>query len=269
MRMQMAGAGLIAQNQSGMPPFVLHQPSDLATARQLVARHPESTLAAGCSDLFARIREGERIERLISLQQVDELRRISMNTDGVLKIGSTVSHHQGSSNPTVIQAIPNFATAWSSIATIRIRYTGTIGGNLMAGRTRYEMHLMLSALDARRVCDPTGRLLEVVEIDTSDLVWFGYERSMRPTATVALAVRRVAGGLAVRAVAGSEYRSGYVLHTLVDDLAMIDAFATGQLLAEQLPDECADYTGSAEYRRHLVSVLVRRLLENVTKRRNT
>ncbi|MGW0182105.1 FAD binding domain-containing protein, partial [Nocardia sp. NPDC003345] len=160
--------------------------------------------------------------------------------------------------------------------TVRIRYTGTIGGNLMARRFRYEMPLLLDALEARTrwldgrthdigdlwTGEPAG-LLTGIAVPTTDLVWFGYERSMRPTTTVALAIRRRAGGtLSVRAVAGSEYRRAVALHadTGSATVAGIDAASTAASLAAQLPDDIADYTGSAEYRRHLVTVLTRRLL---------
>lgn len=83
---------------------------------------------------------------------------------------------------------------------------------------------------------------------------------MRPTATVALAVRRSPDGtLQVRAQSGSEYRHGFAL-TADTGASELDPLEVSAQLAQQLPDECADYTGSAEYRRHLVRVLTRRLL---------
>ncbi|MDL9947175.1 FAD binding domain-containing protein [Gordonia sp. ABSL11-1] len=262
MRAQALGAGMLAQSQSAIAPFRLHRPTTLTQATVLVAEYPEATIAAGCSDLVARIREGERIERLISLQRVAELREID-ESDGMLRIGAAVSHHDGSMHPIVRTAIPGFAAAWSSIATVRIRYTGTIGGNVMAARTRYEMPLLLGALGAEYDYDATGRLLCNARVDTTGLRWFGYERSMRPTATLALAVRAApAGGLDIRAVAGSEYRPGYTLtaHAPGDDLRDLAPSALAATLADQLPDECADHTGSADYRRHLVKVLTGRIL---------
>ena len=103
-------------------------------------------------------------------------------------------------------------------------------------------------------------LLTDITVRTDDLVWFGYERSMRPTATVALAVRRNPDGtLQVRAQSGSEYRHGFAL-TADTGARELDPLEVSAQLAQQLPDDCADYTGSAEYRRHLVRVLTRRLL---------
>ncbi|RYH21310.1 MAG: hypothetical protein EON54_25695 [Alcaligenaceae bacterium] len=86
---------------------------------------------------------------------------------------------------------------------------------------------------------------------------------MRPLATVALAIRRQPDSkLVVSATAGSEYRRYFALHcsTGTEQLVDVDTAQVGEELGRQLPDEAADYSGSIEYRRHLVSVLSRRLL---------
>ncbi|MFW0796308.1 FAD binding domain-containing protein [Gordonia sp. CPCC 205515] len=269
MRTQARNAGLLAQSQSATPAFRLHRPTTVAEASDLVAEYPDATIAAGCSDLVAQIREGARVERLISLQRVDDLRRIDLDADGGLTIGSTVTHHDGSSNALVHKAVPGLADAWAAIATVRIRYTGTIGGNVMAGRTRYEMPILLGALDADHNYDSTGRLLLGVHVDTSNLVAYAYERSMRPTATLAVAVRRDAHGrLALRAVAGSEYRPCYTLtaQTAATAMGEIEIDDTAEHLARQMPDDCADHTGSAQYRRHLVRVLMSRTLHRMREK---
>jgi len=283
LRGQKLGAGLIAQNQSALPPFILYRPTSLPDAADLMKQHPEAVIAAGCSDLVAQIREGCQPDVVISLQHVNELRSISHEA-GVLGIGSLVTHHVGSTNPDIRALLPALATAWGSIATVRIRYRATLGGNLMARRFRYELPIILSALNGQmhfRASDdatlPVSSLwdrdaripgiLTGVTLETGSLLWFGYERSMRPVITVALAVRRHAdAGITVTAVCGSEYRQPFVLThaaaaTAISDL---DPVAVGAVLASQLPDAAGDFTGTAEYRRHLVGVLSSRLLASAT-----
>ncbi|MGW6331532.1 FAD binding domain-containing protein [Nocardia rhamnosiphila] len=275
MRATVDGSGIVAQSQSALAPFRLYRPESVAEVTAVLAADPEAVIGAGCSDLVARIREGCTPRALVSLRKVAGLEAIT-HRDGVLHVGPMVTHHEGATSATVAAAIPGLAAAWSRIATVRIRYTGTVGGNLMARRHRYEMPLLLGALDARLSIsdgrtlapgdlwtDDITALLTGIEVPTADLVWFGYERSMRPTTTVALAIRRGAT-LSVHAIAGSEYRRGISMRvdTGATSAAGIDAVPTAAALAAQLPDDIGDYTGSAEYRRHLVAVLTRRLLHD-------
>ncbi|WP_224088662.1 FAD binding domain-containing protein [Arthrobacter sp. StoSoilB13] len=283
MRGQKLGAGLIAQSQSALPPFVLHRPTSLGEAVALTRQHPEAVIAAGCSDLVAQFREGLEPEVLISVQRIKELRAIS-NEDGLLRIGSLVSHAEGSRSPEILSTVPALAAAWGSIATVRIRYRGTLGGNLLARRYRYEMPVILSALGAQMQFqggdiaalpvsslwdrDPGNvGILTAVTVGTPSLLWFGYERSMRPLSTVSLAVRKnPQAGLTVTAVCGSEYRQPFVLSHTAEATAIteLDPAFVGEVLAAQLPDEAGDYSGSIDYRRHLVGVLCRRLLADAT-----
>lgn len=114
--------------------------------------------------------------------------------------------------------------------------------------------------------------MTAVSVDTASLLWFGYERTMRPVSTVAMAVRSNASGdVTVTAVCGSEYRRPYVLsHTVLSHpaggtaTADLDPASVAEILAAQLPEEAADYAGSISYRRHLASVLCRRLLVQAT-----
>ncbi|ABM08060.1 FAD binding domain-containing protein [Paenarthrobacter aurescens] len=283
MRGQKLGAGLIAQSQSALPPFILHRPTSLGEAVALTRQHPEAVIAAGCSDLVAQFREGLEPEVLISVQRIKELRAISNNA-GVLSIGSSVSHAEGSRSPDILSTVPALAAAWGSIATVRIRYRGTLGGNLLSRRYRYEMPVILSALGGQmqfhggdittlpvsslwdRTLGNVG-ILTAVTVDTASLLWFGYERSMRPLSTVSLAVRKNAvAGLTVSAVCGSEYRRPFVLSHASEatDITELDPVAVGEVVAAQLPDEAGDYTGSIDYRRHLVGVLCRSLLAEAT-----
>ncbi|KQY50888.1 FAD binding domain-containing protein [Nocardioides sp. Root140] len=297
MRAQALGAGLVAQTQSSIPPFELHRPGSVAEVVALLAVHPEAVIAAGCTDLTAQLREGRVPRDLISVRRVPDLQQVR-HDGGVLRIGAGLTHHEGSRHPLLQATLPSLAAAWADIATVRIRYSATIGGNLLARRFRYEMPVLLGALEAdlelagatepRRPVDwlwgggdhdggdhdgserdgagagawRTRGLLTGVAIDTSDLLWFGYERSMRPTTTVALAIRVVDGSLRVTATIGSEYRRPVTVSTTADVAhpTDLDPGSVGRAVASRLPDDIEDRAGSAEYRRHLVAVLVGRLV---------
>lgn len=281
MRTQLLDSGIIAQSQSSLPPFELHRPTSLREAQELIAAKPNAVIAAGCSDLVAQFREGLIPDEVVSILRVSELTQIKHEND-VLTIGSLVTHFKGSSSPVVRDVSVALAEAWKSIATVRIRFRATIGGNLMARRHRYEMPIILSAVNANMKFQadtgahtipvaalwdsdtPPAGLMTNVTVDTDSLLWFGYDRSMRPLTTVALAIRSEDdNNLRITATCGSEYRKTFIMeHTQRGStVADIDAGAVASTLAAELPDETADYSGTAEYRRHLVGVLSRRLLE--------
>lgn len=288
MRVQSRNAGLLTPTQDTLPPFTLLRPADLAEARAMLAGRPDATIAAGCTDLVAAIREGLTPSTLISLRHLDELRTIQ-HDEGVLRIGALNTHGDGAAHPALLATLPELGVAWSDIATVRIRFRATVGGNLMARRFRYEMPVILGALDAtmefstaagehRCTVDefvrrdpnaPNGlALLHHLAVDTAALLAFRYDRSLRPITTVALAIRRGAAGLRLTAAVGSEYRRVVLVRTetAVADVDAVVAAEAAHELAVQLPDWIGDYAGSANYRRRVVEVLLRRQLEAVTER---
>lgn len=136
---------------------------------------------------------------------------------------------------------------------MRIRFTATLGGNLMARRTRYEMPIMLRALGAR-VPDP-GR------------VRLSYDRSLRPVMTVAVALRETGTGLNGRAVLGSEYRPPSAVDFDLTDHLRDEAGLTALVrdTAARFDDTVGDSVTSAHYRRRAAAVLIRRRLQHMLK----
>jgi carbon-monoxide dehydrogenase medium subunit len=279
---------LLTPTQSTLPPFELLRPADLTEARAMLADRPDATIAAGCTDLVAAVREGLTPSTLISLRHLDELRTVR-HDDGVLRIGALNTHDDGAAHPILLTALPELGTAWSGIATVRIRFRATVGGNLMARRFRYEMPVILGALDTsmefsaeagERHCtvdefvrrDPNApdgpALLHHLAVDTASLLSFRYDRSLRPVTTVAVAIRRAGEGLRLTAAVGSEYRRAVLVRTeiAVSDVEAIVAAEAAHELAVQLPDWIGDYAGSADYRRRVVEVLLRRQFEAATER---
>lgn len=263
--------GLVAPSQRTIPDFALHRPDTVEEALTAAAA-PGAVYAQGCSDLFAQFREGLRCERLVALDRVTELREVALR-GADLEIGAGVSHHEGARDPVVTATLPGLAEGWGLVANHRIRQRATIGGNLMARRTRYELSVMLDALGARLRfesaagpldltpaavwdrAEPAGGLLRHVLVPGAVGTWFGYARELRPVMTAAVAVR----GTRVRLTVGSEYRRP---HTVDTELG-----ADPEQAAARLPDTIADYAGSAPYRRRLAAVLLRRLLERHAQQR--
>lgn len=294
MRQQAMGAGLVSPTQGALPPFRLVRPRTLEEAKAALGRWPHATLAAGCTDLVAGFREGCSPSTLISLQKIDELRTLELR-DGWLRIGAMLTHDDGSQHPEILRILPELGDAWSRIATVRIRFRATVGGNLIARRFRYEMPVILGALDTRmEFSGPDGDsactvdefvtgdsdagtgavLLRHLAIETESLRSFVYDRSLRPLTTVALASRYRGGCLRLTAAVGSEYRRTFALRgesaaESIEAMSPTERADAARHMASQLPDWIGDYAGSARYRRRIVEVLLRRCISGASENEGT
>ena len=68
----------------------LYQAKDVADAVSLRLAHPEAHIIAGGSDVLVQMREGKRAGvELISIYGLDELRGVTMEADGTIRIGET------------------------------------------------------------------------------------------------------------------------------------------------------------------------------------
>jgi carbon-monoxide dehydrogenase medium subunit len=265
-------AGLIARSQRDLLPFALHRPESLAEARALLAEAPERlVIHAGGTDLFAQIREGLDFSALLSIGGIEELKTIT-TSGATMRIGALVTHMDAARHSELAR-IPGLAEAWRSIATIRIRWTATMGGNLMARRPRYELATLFSALDARlffinargefelSIVDflvhgvEPGALLTHVTIDTSAAPSLLYDRSFRPQMTLATAQTRQTR----RAVIATQYLWPVVLEA---DRSLTPAEAASSAFTHLRPD-FADATAPNEWLRKAGQVLFRRHLERL------
>jgi carbon-monoxide dehydrogenase medium subunit len=184
----------------------------------------------------------------------------------------------------VRRAIPAFASAWGRVANVRVRMSATIGGNVMARRTRYEMPILLGALRARAAfagsdggetdvlaiaeADRMRSLLTEVVIPLDGLVAFDYERSLRPIVTQAASVRRSADRSLTLCVAiGTEATAPYrfALDSGTSELRELAASAEelSRLAYRDFPDDFFDPMSSNAYLQHTGRVLLRRQLERL------
>ena len=65
----------------------LYQAKSVADAVSLRLAHPEAQIIAGGSDVLVQMREGKRAGvELISIQALNEIRGVSMEADGTIRI---------------------------------------------------------------------------------------------------------------------------------------------------------------------------------------
>ena len=275
--MKRTDGGLIATSFRTIGDVAVIRPRSLDDAVSALMQHrvPPAILAGG-TDMVARFNEGFNPRRVLALADIRELAAIE-DEGAALRIGALVTHAQGAQSDAVRRAVPGFSAAWARIANVRVRFAATIGGNVMARRTRYEMPVLLAALRAQirvrvgsesRLWDvepylqresAQRELLTHVEIPLGGLCAFDYERSMRPIMTQAVAVRRNGARLHLRVALGTEAMAPYVLETVCDDLA-IEAKAVAARLFESLSPSVCDRLTSNAYLRDVGQTLLCRQL---------
>ena len=102
---------------------------------------------AGGIDLVNRMKFGEPVAEVIYLGSIAGLDAIA-ETEGALRLGSLVTHYQLETSGIVRKRFPALAESWQDVANIRIRYKGTIGGNVMTADPAYDFTLAAMATGA-------------------------------------------------------------------------------------------------------------------------
>ena len=263
-------AGLISASTRDLDDFEILRPKTVDEAVNFLSDPNHNSVAyAGGTDLVAAFREGKTIERLVWLKDIVELHDIT-STEDTLRIGALVTHAAGSKS-TVLDTIPGFKESWRKIATVRIRLTATIGGNLMSQRTRYEMSILLSALDAKInltnadgsftltpdeiwVSDKIeGALLTSIDIPLEGKPRIDYERSMRPLYTQAVALRGGYDGSLGKVVIATEHLQPQIFEFSGNSSNLEQVFVS-------LPTDFADPILDNDYIRGLAPVFLKRQL---------
>lgn len=124
-------------------------------AIRLRAENPSALILAGGSDLFVKMRSKDlSTTDLISIYGIDELRGVSIEPDGDIRIGSLTSFSHISDNDIIKRLIPVLGQAAGTVGGPQVRNIGTIGGNTCNGVTSADTASTCFALDA--VIELTG-----------------------------------------------------------------------------------------------------------------
>lgn len=103
-------------------------------AIKLKKEHPEASFIAGGSDVLVKIRDGKMAGlELISLQLIDELKGVRMESDGSLRIGALTSFSHITNNDLVKKYCPTLGHAVDTAGGPQLRNIATIGGNICNG----------------------------------------------------------------------------------------------------------------------------------------
>jgi CO/xanthine dehydrogenase FAD-binding subunit len=263
-----------------------------ATVDDAVALRTSDAAAAfllGGTDLLPQMRAGRRSPgRLIDLKRIPELREIRENEDGGLSIGASVPLADVETHPAVLARFPLLAECVKTVGAWPLRQRATLAGNVCNASPAADTAVALLALDAVvNVASATGRLAMAVSelflgpgqtaLLPGDLVTEivlpgvsagfrgSYQRLSRrkgmDLATVGVLVGKSDGSparwrVALAAVAPTPLRVLAAEAILEAKGAAAAAEAAEAAVAACRP--ITDLRGSAEYRREMVGVLVRR-----------
>src|SRR5712692_4069194 len=111
--------------------FEIHQPATAREASEMLAHYGDEggVYAGGTELLLAMKHEALSYRHLIDVKVIPGLSSIHQR-DGVVEIGATSTHRSIERSALVRQCQPVLAELESHVANVRIRGTGTLGGNL-------------------------------------------------------------------------------------------------------------------------------------------
>lgn len=258
------------------PSFALHRPASITHALDLLSRHgEEAALYAGGTELLLALKARVlRYTHLVDLKRIAELRGVKLLHDGTVSIGALSTHHELASHPLIAEKVPAYAKLSEGIANIRVRVMGTLGGNLCFAEPHADPPALLCALRASIVLvGPAGerkvRMPDFIK-DEFTTLREASELLVRveipPLPPHARAAYRSFGQLE-RPAAGVA-----ALRLREDDWQFWAGAVTSRpVLLARAPEEVADAAarldadddmhGSADYKRHLVTVLARRAMQ--------
>ena len=133
----------------------LYEAQSVQDAVRLRLEHPQAQIIAGGTDVLVQMREGKRAgAELISIYGIDEMRGVSLDEQGAIRIGSLTSFSHITRDPIIQKYINVLGEAVDLVGGPQIRNAGTIGGNTCNGVTSADSASTLFAWDA--VIELTG-----------------------------------------------------------------------------------------------------------------
>jgi xanthine dehydrogenase FAD-binding subunit len=144
----------------------IYQATSVQDAINHLASEPKSIIIAGGSDVLISIRHGKLAGcSLVSIFGLAELRGVTIEDDGSIKIGALTSFSHITKNDIIQKYIPVLGEAVDEIGGPQLRNIGTIGGNISNGVTSADSASTLFALNAKlQIEGPEGsRVIPISE----------------------------------------------------------------------------------------------------------
>jgi carbon-monoxide dehydrogenase medium subunit len=275
-------------------PFDYEVAESAEQAIELLGSREDAKLLAGGHSLIPLLRlRFARPALLVDIGRVGDLRYVR-DAGEQLAIGALTRHHDLHHDPLVQEHCPIVSHTAGLIGDPQVRHRGTIGGSVAHGDPASDLPTILTALDADLIVrGPSGErtvpaaeffrgvfetalgpqdVLTEIRIPKLGPAGWSYVKFMRraqdwATVGVAAVVRRSNGTIDEAAIALTNMGSTPVRARSAEAAlkSPSDIGAASEVVAKE-SDPPSDTSGSAEYRRHLATVLARRALEEAIAR---
>jgi len=274
--------------------FEIHQPSTVAEAAQMRTHFGEqaSLYAGGTELLLAMKHDVLRYKHLIDVKVIPELDAIELRDGMMIRIGAAATHRSIERSALLRSRLPVFTDMESLVANVRVRNTGTLGGNLCFAEPHSDPATLLLVLGASVAVEGPQRRREIpmhdffigpyetrlaptevmtgIQIPVAAGEWRSayvkFQVHERPMLGLALSLETTDNGetfsrarVAVGCVSPCPRRSAAAENLLTGPRSEIERNLplAAEALAEAA-DVIDDQQGSAEYKRHLIQVFLRR-----------
>jgi aerobic carbon-monoxide dehydrogenase medium subunit len=276
--------------------FRLEEPESVGQVSDLLSRFGDSAkIYAGGTELLLAMKEGlVQYERLINVKKLTGLNEVG-EADGTIRIGALCTHHELEKSELVRRRLPSLHKLEQNVANVRVRQSGTLGGNLCFAEPHADPGTLLMALGAKLVAEKSSGTREIAAEDffvdayetsleadevlteiripapsqksRSAYLKFGYLE--RPSVGVAVAFN-MNGGLSEVKIAvgcaGPAPRRVPEAEALLNGKSKEEAernLAQAGAVAGRESRAITDLHGSQDYKEHIVGVLLKRAFQSI------
>lgn len=270
-------------------------PATLDEALRLYAENPRALLLAGGTDLLVQMKVGRKhADLVIDVKQIPELNSLQYDEEG-LTLGASVPCYRVYGSDVVRRRVPALAETASIIGGTQIQGRASVGGNLCNAAPSADTVPLLIALNAQcRIASASGKrtlpveefcvapgrnalapgeLLISLQIPAAPVQSAAHYLRFIPRNEMDIAVAgagvqvTLSGGsfvsarIALASVAPTPVFAKAAGDSLTGKPVNAESIEAAAKLASDAASPITDMRGTAEYRRHLCSVLTRRALE--------
>ena len=271
--------------------FTIHQPKTALEASQMLAEFGDrGRLYAGGTELLLAMKHDLlRYEHLVDVKTIPDLDKIEVQ-NGTVVIGATATHRAIEHSAVVKQNLPVVAEMETNVANVRVRASGTLAGNLAFAEPHSDPATLLLALGANVNVQgnagarslPIGTLItgayetslapdevmtgiEIPVLSKSQrAAYLKFQLKERPTLGLALLMELNGDSIkkasaVVGSVSAVPTQSDTASGLLAGSKTQVEKQLgdAAQALADAA-DPVDDFEGSAEYKRHLIAVFLKR-----------